>query len=555
MKVYLDTVGCRLNQSEIETYARQFYAAGHVLVSTLDQADLVVVNTCAVTTEAASDSRQKIRQAARAGVGDIVVTGCWSTLQPQDAAALDGVRRVVMNTDKDHLVADVLGVAVEPFDLEPVERIPVPGLRLRTRAFIKAQDGCDNRCTFCVTTIARGPGRSRSLAAILADVRAAALGGAQEVVLTGVHLGSWGHDFADPRHLDSLVQAILHESDIPRLRLSSLEPWDLSPAFFALWQNPRLCRHLHLPLQSGCAATLKRMARKTTPESFASLVAAARAAIPGVAITTDIMVGFPGESDEEFAASVDFVRQMDFAAGHVFTYSARPGTAAARMKPQIPHPLRKARNAELRQVLADAAARYRARFVGQEFPVLWESATALGPDGWELSGLTDNDLRVSAIAAQDLWNQITPVHLTGTTLDGLTGKLKVEKLFPQVDKIIAPENPCVTCGACCAAFRVSFYWSEADPGLDGVVPFELTERVSPFCSCMQGTNQKEPRCVALQGTVGGETRCTIYASRPTPCREFGVQWQDGFFTLRAEDLERCNRARAKWGLKEIEKHF
>jgi threonylcarbamoyladenosine tRNA methylthiotransferase MtaB len=423
LNVYLDTIGCRLNQSEIEIYARQFRTAGHVLVASPEEADLVVVNTCAVTAEAASDSRQKIRQVARAGVDEIIVTGCWSTLHPQDAAALIGVRRVVLNTDKDHLVADLLGVSAETFDLEPVERVRVPGMRLRTRAFIKAQDGCDNRCTFCITVVARGPGRSRSTAEVLADVQAAVLGGAQEAVLTGVHLGSWGHDFDASQHLADLVQAILHETDIPRIRLSSLEPWDLSPEFFALWQNPRLCRHLHLPLQSGCAATLRRMARKTTPSSFAALVESARTAIPGVAITTDVIVGFPGESDDEFAESLAFVHQMDFADGHIFTYSARPGTAAARMKPQIPHPVRKERNAQMRQVLAQSAAAYRSRFVGVELPVLWESAATLGPSGWEMSGLTDNYLRVTALAPQDLWNQLTPVSLTGVTPDGMAGRL------------------------------------------------------------------------------------------------------------------------------------
>lgn len=426
MNVYLDTIGCRLNQSEIETYARQFRAAGHLLVASPAEADLVVVNTCAVTAEAASDSRQKIRQAARVGVDEIIVTGCWSTLHPQDAATLDGVRRVVLNTDKDHLVADLLGVSAETFDLEPIERVRVPGIRLRTRAFIKAQDGCDNRCTFCITVVARGAGRSRAIADVVADIHAAVQGGAQEAVLTGVHLGSWGHDFDAPQHLTHLIQAILADTDIPRLRLSSLEPWDLTPEFFALWQNPRLCRHLHLPLQSGCAATLRRMARKTTPENFANLVEAARAAIPQVAITTDIIVGFPAESETEFAESLAFVRHMDFADGHVFTYSARPGTGAARMKPQVPHPVRKERNAQVRQAFAESGGAYRARFVGVELPVLWESATALGPTGWELSGLTDNYLRVTALAPQDLWNQLTPVYLTDVSSDGMIGKLKVE---------------------------------------------------------------------------------------------------------------------------------
>jgi threonylcarbamoyladenosine tRNA methylthiotransferase MtaB len=422
MKIYLDTIGCRLNQSEIETYARQFRLAGHTLLPTPEGADLVVVNTCAVTAEAASDSRGKIRQAGRLGAGEIVVTGCWSTLQPDEAAVLPRVSRVVLNADKDRLVPEVLGLPPETFDREPLLREPLPGAHLRTRAFIKVQDGCDNRCTFCVTTIARGAGRSRRLAEILTDVRLAAP--AQEIVLTGVHLGSWGQDFSPRQRLRDLVQAVLDETDVPRLRLSSLEPWDLEARFFSLWENPRLCRHLHLPLQSGSAATLRRMARKTTPAAFARLVAEARAAAPDMAITTDMIVGFPGESEAEFAESLDFVQDMHFAGGHVFTYSARPGTAAARMTGQVPHEVRKERSARLRQALADSAADYQARFVGQVLPVLWESAAALGPQGWQMSGLTGNYLRVNALAPWRLWNQITPVRLDEWTPQGLAGSIQ-----------------------------------------------------------------------------------------------------------------------------------
>ena len=411
MKIFLDSVGCRLNQSEIEAYARQFRQAGHELVASPAEADLAVVNTCAVTAQAASDSRQKIRQATRLGSKEVAVTGCWSTLNPQGAAALPKVSRVVPNVEKDHLVADLLHIPQESFDLEPLARQPVPGARLRTRAFIKVQDGCDNRCTFCVTTIARGQGRSRSIDAVLADIRSALDGDCQEVVLTGVHLGSWGHDLTPPLHLRHLVQEILRHTDVPRLRLSSLEPWDMDAEFFGLWADGRLCRHLHLPLQSGSAATLRRMARKTNPEAFASLVAAARLAIPGVAITTDVIVGFPGESETEFAESLELVRRMRFAGGHVFTYSARPGTAASRMPGQVPHPLRKERNAHMRRVLAEAALDFQARFLGSVLPVLWESTAALDPQGWRMSGLTDNYLRVTAHAGEHLWNRITPVRL------------------------------------------------------------------------------------------------------------------------------------------------
>jgi threonylcarbamoyladenosine tRNA methylthiotransferase MtaB len=432
MKIYLDTIGCRLNQAEIEQYARQFRLAGHTLVADPRQADLAVVNTCAVTSAAVSDSRQKIRQLARLGVREIAVTGCWSTLDPGEAAALPAVRQVIPNLEKDALVSGLLEITLPDFDREPVgsppvARLPVgrqrvPGARQCTRAFIKVQDGCNNQCAFCVTTLARGSSRSRTITAVLADIRQS--GDAQEIVLTGVHLGSWGQDFAPASHLSHLVEAILHETSVPRLRLSSLEPWDLQPDFFQLWQDPRLCRHLHLPLQSGCAATLLRMRRKTTPESYAALVAAARSAIPGVAITTDIIAGFPGESEAEFQESLAFVRQIGFAGGHVFTYSARPGTPAASLPDQVPHALRKERNARMRLVFAEAAHTYRSTFIGQVLPVLWESASGPGAQGWQMSGLTGNYLRVNAQSPRSLWNQITHVRLAELTADGLFGQIQ-----------------------------------------------------------------------------------------------------------------------------------
>jgi threonylcarbamoyladenosine tRNA methylthiotransferase MtaB len=409
MKVYLDTVGCRLNQSEIERMAQQFRAAGHEIVASPETADLAVVNTCAVTNEAAADSRAAIRRIARTGAAEIIATGCWTTLYPKQAQELPNVRRVVLNERKDSLVADVLNVSPEIFDLEPISREPLPGLHRRTRAFIKVQDGCDNHCTFCVTTIARGEGRSRPVADVLLDIRSALEGGAKEIVLTGVHLGSWGRDFG--LHLTDLIQTILREMDVPRLRLSSLEPWDLSPAFFSLWEDPRLMPHLHLPLQSGSAATLKRMLRKTTPQSFRELVRAARRAIPDVAITTDLIAGFPGETDEEFAETLNFVREMEFAGGHVFSYSPRPGTGAARMKGQIRPEVRKKRNHILQEAIEESAKAYRERFIGRELPVLWETASEFGEWGWKMEGLTGNYLRVHAFAPSPRWNEIDLVTL------------------------------------------------------------------------------------------------------------------------------------------------
>jgi threonylcarbamoyladenosine tRNA methylthiotransferase MtaB len=424
MKIYLDTIGCRLNQSEIETMARQFRAAGHEIVASADSADMAVVNTCAVTTDAASVSRSKIRQIARAGVEEIVATGCWSTLQPQKALELPGIKHVVPNDRKDQLVLDVLNLQPEVFELEPVTRVPLPGLHRRTRAFIKVQDGCDNACTFCITTVARGAGRSRPLAEVILDVRSALEGGAKEIVLTGVHLGSWGQDFN--AHLTHLIQALLRETDVPRLRLSSLEPWDLSPEFFALWTNPRLMPHFHLPLQSGCDSTLKRMARKTTTESFSALVAAARAVLPDAAITTDIIAGFPGETEAEFAQTLDFVREMQFAGGHVFTYSPRPGTGAARMKGQVQPEVRKKRNRILTELLDESARSYREQFIGQTISVLWESTSEMGEWGWQMEGHAGNFVRVQAFAPAPRWNETDEVLLqeaSGDTLKGVITKM------------------------------------------------------------------------------------------------------------------------------------
>ncbi|MBN2388814.1 MAG: MiaB/RimO family radical SAM methylthiotransferase [Anaerolineales bacterium] len=424
MKIFLDTIGCRLNQAEIETLARQFRMAGHEIVASAAGADLAVVNTCTVTGQAAADSRGRIRQAARLGAGRIVATGCWATLEPGAAAALPGVTAVVANLHKESLVPDLFRLPPETFAREPLARRPLPGQRARTRAFIKVQDGCDNACTFCITTVARGVSRSIPLAAVLADVQAALDGGTQEVVLTGVHLGTWGRDLGPSQRLPDLVSALLARTPVARLRLSSLEPWDLEADFFGLWKDERLCPHLHLPLQSGSAAVLRRMGRKTTPADYAGLVAAARTAISDVAITTDVIAGFPGESEAEFAETLDLLGRLDFAGGHVFPYSARPGTAAARMGGQVAHPVRRQRSAALREAFRLSAAAYRQRFVGRSLPVLWESARQRDEGGWQLEGLTGNYLRVTAFASTSRWNMLDRVRLDGLAETCLSGTIQ-----------------------------------------------------------------------------------------------------------------------------------
>lgn len=423
MNIYLDMIGCRLNQSEIETFARQFRLAGHTLVSEAGSADLVVINTCTVTAAAASDSRQMVRHALALGALKVVATGCHATLEPQQFTALSPGVQVIGNADKDHLVPEILNLPAGLFDHAAILREPVPGNRLRTRAFIKVQDGCDNHCTYCITRLARGGGRSRQVQDILLDIRAALEGGCQEIVLTGVHLGSWGHDFEQPSKLNQLIAQVLRDTPTPRLHLSSLEPWDISADFFTLWQDPRLCRHLHLPLQSGCGATLQRMSRRITPQAYAELVREARRTIPGISITTDIITGFPGETEAEFAESLAFVRDMDFAGGHVFTFSPRPGTAAVILPGRVNPVTGKKRNARMREVFKQSSQAFQRQYLDKTVSVLWEKASPMDGDRWQLSGLSDNYLRVHAISPTPCENQITETHLIGFDQNGLLGEI------------------------------------------------------------------------------------------------------------------------------------
>jgi threonylcarbamoyladenosine tRNA methylthiotransferase MtaB len=262
---------------------------------------------------------------------------------------------------------------------------------------------------------------------IVTDIDSALKGGAQEIVLTGVHLGSWGLDFQPARHIPDLVSALLARTSAPRLRLSSLEPWDLEADFFSLWGDPRLCRHLHLPLQSGSTSVLRRMRRKTTPDSFAALVRSARRAIPEVTITTDVIAGFPGETDEEFAETLEFVKSMHFAGGHVFSYSARPGTPAARMKGQVRGEEVKARSAALRRVLAESTEAILQKFIGKTMPVLWEAVSILTDEGWQIEGLTDNYIRVTAISPEPRWNRINQVLLRTASAGGCSGEIQEQQ--------------------------------------------------------------------------------------------------------------------------------
>jgi len=423
MKIYLDMIGCRLNQSELEIIARQFSSAGHRLVGDPSKADLAVVNTCTVTAAAAADSRKTIRRIARSGVKNIISTGCWSELEPEAALQLPGVTAVVKNSQKEGLVAALLSLEEDELNLEPLQRVPIPGSRQRTRSFIKAQDGCRHQCAFCITTVARGDSRSEPLSKIIREGNGAVRSGIKEIVLTGVQLGSWGKDLSPRAELADLVDALLERTEIPRIRLSSIEPWDVSPTLIDLLRQDRIARHLHLPLQSGSASTLRRMARAINPERYQRLIEQIRSRVPEAAITTDILTGFPGETDEEFQEGLDFIIQMDFAGGHVFTYSAREGTPAVDFPDQVPHPVRKTRSAEIRKALQASAERYRKAFLNAELSVLWEQALEGETGSGKLIGLTDNYLRVEAEGPADLWNRFSRVRLDELIPGGVLGTI------------------------------------------------------------------------------------------------------------------------------------
>jgi threonylcarbamoyladenosine tRNA methylthiotransferase MtaB len=425
MKVYLDSIGCRLNQSEIETMARQLLANGHQIVSDATEADKVVINTCAVTQEAARDARHLTRRIHRGNpTAEIILTGCYATIAPQEIAIIPGVGRVVANQEKEQLVQRLDPQArldLPLFDQEPLLREAQAGTVGRTRAFVKVQDGCNNRCTFCVTTLARGAGRSRHLGDVVAEIQAMAAAGYREAVLTGVHLGSYGRDLGQPAGLRDLVAAILHHTDIPRLRLSSLEPWEIAPGFFELWADRRLLPHLHLPLQSGSDAVLRRMARRTSQASFAELVSAARACIPDLSVTSDLIVGFPGETEGEFAESMAYVAEIGFARLHVFSYSARPGTAAARMPGQVSKEARRERTRRMIELGQALAIAFHRRYEGQVMEVLWESAVGADEGGLRWAGYTDNYMRVTANGAADLHNRVMRARLFDGRAEGLCG--------------------------------------------------------------------------------------------------------------------------------------
>jgi len=433
MRVHLQALGCRLNEAELETWARDFRARGIELAPDAAAADLVVVNTCAVTKESVRKSRNLIRRAQRDNPqARLIMSGCYAALSPQQAADELGVDLVVSNQEKDRLVeiaARELQLPLMPHGAtEPGESALLA--RGRQRAFIKVQDGCRYRCSYCVVTLARGEERSRPITEIVDEINSLHTGGVEEVVLAGVHLGGYGSDQGSS--LYNLVSGVLANTEVPRIRLGSLEPWDLPDRFWELFDNPRLMPHLHLPMQSGADSVLRRMSRRCRSGEFLQLVESGRRRVPDLVVTTDIIVGFPGETGEEWQQTLDFADQAGFGHIHIFAFSPREGTKAATLPLPVERALKRERSEQLHLLAGQHRRKVMQRFVGREFEVLLEGRRETGPDGqpcW--SGYTPNYLRVRVAAnGQDLSGCRVRVLLQGIAPDGNVLQGRVLALSP-----------------------------------------------------------------------------------------------------------------------------
>lgn len=425
MKVHLKALGCRLNEAELEQWSHDFRAKGHAMVPDHEDADIVVLNTCAVTADAGKKSRKLMNRLYRENPeSKLVVSGCYATLEADKVAEHMGVDLVVPNPQKDklpQLVMDKFAGNVMPLvAMEPGESSLFA--RGRQRAFIKIQDGCRYRCTFCIVTVARGEEKSRTLADIIAEVQRLQEQGIQEIVLTGVHVGGYGSDL--DTSLYELVKAILSETDIPRIRFASVEPWDLPDEFFALFENNRLLPHMHLPLQSGSDTVLRRMSRRCKTDSFRHLVEQARQSVPGFNVTSDIIVGFPGETEEEWRQTMEYVESVGFGHLHIFSYSAREGTKAARLSNPVEEAVKKMRSLEMHQLAERLKQDFASSQLGQSVPVLWERQRIEGGKA-KYSGYTPNFMKVETSVSNTvlLENRIVDTRLSAYNAENqsLTG--------------------------------------------------------------------------------------------------------------------------------------
>ena len=421
------TLGCKVNQYETETMEGLFRQAGYRVVPFTESADVYIVNTCSVTMLGEKKSRQLVRRAQRQNEAALIaVTGCYAQLAPDIVGTLPGVRLIVGTQDRGRIVelveeaaagSEVLRDVGDIMAADTFEDIPLFAAPERTRAFLKIQEGCQNFCTFCIIPYTRGPLRSRALFSVRREAEKLVAAGFREIVLTGIHLGAYGRDLTGTVTLADAARTVLEIDGLQRLRLGSLESVELTPALFTLLRDDRrFARHLHLPLQAGSDAVLREMHRFYDTAGYERLLTRIREEVPGIAISTDIIVGFPGETEAMFQESLAFVRRQEFARVHVFPYSRRPATPAAVRSDQVPHPVRRER-VKMMQALADEmAADYHGKFIGTIVPVLFETQHEGVADG-----LTDTYIRVYTKGPVKV-GEITAMRLLRLYRDGVWGE-------------------------------------------------------------------------------------------------------------------------------------
>ena len=419
-KAALHNLGCKVNAYETEAMQEMLEKAGYEIVPFKEGADVYVINTCTVTNIADRKSRQMLHRARKMNPDAVVVAaGCY--VQAQDGKGQDPCIDIVLgNNHKKDLVRILDEYAAKRASAAEIEDISrtreYESLHLtkpgdHTRAYIKVQDGCNQFCTYCIIPYARGRVRSRVMEDVLREVRELAEGGYKEVVLTGIHLSSYGIDFDRERHLLELIRAVHEVDGIERIRLGSLEPGIITEEFAReLSRIPEICPHFHLSLQSGCDATLKRMNRRYTSAEYAEKCRILRKNFDDPALTTDVIVGFPGETEEEFRASYDFVDSIDFYETHIFKYSRRNGTKAAVMPDQVSEQVKAERSAVMIGLGERKRAAYEKRYVGREVEVLVEEDAVM--DGRCVQvGHTKEYIKIARESNEDLKNRIVKVRI------------------------------------------------------------------------------------------------------------------------------------------------
>ena len=400
MKVAFTTLGCKVNQFETEVMEGLFKEKKYEIDNFEEVSDVYVINTCSVTHLVEKKSRQLIRRAIKNNNKAIVaVVGCYSQVAADEIAKIEGVSLIVGTKERKNIVTLVetvlkehqpLQVVEDVMDYHEFEDIPLLNNPDRTRAFLKIQDGCSNFCTYCIIPYTRGPLKSRKLDSILSEAEKLLESGFKEIVLTGIHLGAYGKDLADEIALVDVVKALLDNEKLTRLRLGSLESIELDQEILEIMnQDQRLCRQLHLPLQSGSDKILKKMNRNYTTAEFKALIDNIYAKVPGVAITTDVIVGFPGENSTDFNEAVEFIKNMNFSKIHIFPYSKRKNTPAANYAEQVSEEEKKKRSVYLKEISDMASAKYRNKMLNTTVEILVENIT---PDYAE--GLASNYVKV-----------------------------------------------------------------------------------------------------------------------------------------------------------------